>query len=301
MDENVKNEVNDEDRPRKPLGAHKWCEKCKRWIITEVFNNMHQVDCGFYKKKPAPHVPKVLETDADWKAYLASEIEFLKEWQVTAIIYILKHFADPAKKPGFILADEMGMPFVFACLLPSLTCCTSTVLTTGLGKTLTAIMVMKALHASESLRMTYPEKSGRINHWTSGIFLVVAPLSTLHSVWRHQLRKYGGKGVVVFIYHGHGREGDLQKCLKAYAGGSEELVAMRTGKGPRGPWDPSKMLVVVSTYATMAADCGVCKNKAAPKGQGGSNPVIRDLPFTLCVFDEAHLAKGGPEEPPMST
>jgi len=209
------------------------------------------------------------------------DAHFLKEWQRVAIIYILQHFADPTKKPGFILADEMG-----------------------LGKTLTAIMVMKALHMSKSLRLTYPDDGGRVNRWTSGLFLVVAHGGTLKKVWQEQVRQYAGKGVKVHIYHGRpeDRQRDLQECLKEYAGGTgAQLSELCDDPWRRAKRDYSaKMLVVVSTYETLAIDCGVCKNKRPRKGPDGGELLVKRLPYTLCVFDEAHKAKGGPEDPPLT-
>jgi hypothetical protein len=209
------------------------------------------------------------------------DAHFLKEWQRVAIIYILQHFADPTKKPGFILADEMG-----------------------LGKTLTAIMVMKALHMSKSLRLTYPDEGegGRVNRWTSGLFLVIAPKDTLRTVWREQVRRYAGKGVKVHVYHGKDRQRDFLECLKEYAGGTgAQLSELCDDPLRRAKRDyTAKMLVVVSTYETLAIDCGVCKNKRPRKGPDGGELLVKRLPYTLCVFDEAHKAKGGPEDPPLS-
>jgi SNF2 family DNA or RNA helicase len=220
------------------------CNKCGVWVSRKVFNNMHQLSCDFIDKdKPQPHVPKVLVTDADWEGEFCrvlGKVVIFKPWQVDGAKTLLsEHFLD---RDTTILADEMG-----------------------LGKTLTTLMVMLMVHRSASLRLTLP---GRYDRWTSGVYLVVCPKSTVHDVWNRQPREYT-PGVDVLSYLGPKRGAALQQALLTHVGGkSKNLVKLLNGSLL---CTSDRVLIVVTTWDTCANDFGL----QLKKGKGGAKSGTR--------------------------
>jgi SNF2 family DNA or RNA helicase len=221
-----------------------YCNKCGNWVSRPVFNNLHQFCCTFIDKKP-PTVPKVLVTEEDWRAEFGSVLGtdvVLKPWQLDGAKRLLsEHFLE---RDTTILADEMG-----------------------LGKTLTTLIVMMMVHRSTSLRLTYPD---RYDRWTSGVYLVVGPLTTLYDVWDRQPREYTHK-VTILHYAGHKRGINLQGALLGHVGGKSKNLA----KLLDGTWQRTRkseeVLVVVTTYETCANDFGLRPRKGKENDPRGVN------------------------------